>query len=414
MSIGSIGFFVFSAVAFVLWALTQKTRRNVVLLFINGGFIVLACGFDPLVAPVLAFVVIGYGAVCIAAQRLAGTLPYIIVMVVFIFIFMNDYSNLSISNIFGMNFVLIGLSYILFRVIHLCVDIHNSSTIQRPSFTQYLNYVLFFLTFTSGPIMKHQDYQVSISTAAVPTDDSTIRAAVGRVLLGLVKVTVVASVAHAVFLAFPVTLGTLSGAGGGSLTMLPGPIQSFVGTLGFDSESLRSAARFAIACFAYLIFLYYNFSGYMDIVIGVGRLFGFQIAENFNRPFTATNFLDFWSRWHMTLSGWFKVYVFKSAFEVPGRTVRAGPCQRLRNTCILCDVPGDGVLARNNSRLFRLWHFARVQLGWKQSLSARHVASFGEGASQTPQREPDLCHGLPRAGDDLLLDFVDVPVAVDR
>ena len=60
----------------------------------------------------------------------------------------------------------------------------------------------------------------------------------------------------------------------------------------------------------YPIFLYCNFSGYIDIVIGVGELLGFHLPENFNRPFSARNFLDFWGQWHITLSNWLKRYVF--------------------------------------------------------------------------------------------------------
>jgi D-alanyl-lipoteichoic acid acyltransferase DltB (MBOAT superfamily) len=67
---------------------------------------------------------------------------------------------------------------------------------------------------------------------------------------------------------------------------------------------------YAGACLCYAVYLYFNFSGYMDVVIGIGRLFGFSLPENFDRPFSSTSFLEFWSRWHITLSEWFKFYVF--------------------------------------------------------------------------------------------------------
>jgi alginate O-acetyltransferase complex protein AlgI len=60
----------------------------------------------------------------------------------------------------------------------------------------------------------------------------------------------------------------------------------------------------------YPLYLYANFSGYCDVVIALGRLFGLELPENFNRPFSATNFIEFWSRWHITLSTWLKTYVF--------------------------------------------------------------------------------------------------------
>ena len=64
------------------------------------------------------------------------------------------------------------------------------------------------------------------------------------------------------------------------------------------------------ATVGYTFYLYCNFSGYTDIVIGVARWYRLELPENFDRPFIATSFLDFWSRWHMTLSGWLKVYVY--------------------------------------------------------------------------------------------------------
>jgi alginate O-acetyltransferase complex protein AlgI len=60
----------------------------------------------------------------------------------------------------------------------------------------------------------------------------------------------------------------------------------------------------------YPIYLYFNFSGYVDVVIGVARFFGIALPENFDRPFSSTNFINFWSRWHITLSSWLKTYVY--------------------------------------------------------------------------------------------------------
>jgi D-alanyl-lipoteichoic acid acyltransferase DltB (MBOAT superfamily) len=70
------------------------------------------------------------------------------------------------------------------------------------------------------------------------------------------------------------------------------------------------AASFSAAAVLYTLYLYFNFSGYMDIVIGLGGLLGQTLPENFREPFAARNFLDFWTRWHITLSEWFKTYLF--------------------------------------------------------------------------------------------------------
>jgi D-alanyl-lipoteichoic acid acyltransferase DltB (MBOAT superfamily) len=73
---------------------------------------------------------------------------------------------------------------------------------------------------------------------------------------------------------------------------------------------------YAAAAAAYTGYLYFNFSGYMDIVIAVGALFNQQLPENFNKPFAARSFLEFWNRWHMTLSEWFKIYLFTPLMRV--------------------------------------------------------------------------------------------------
>ena len=65
------------------------------------------------------------------------------------------------------------------------------------------------------------------------------------------------------------------------------------------------------------MYLYFNFSGYMDIVIGSGVLLGQSMPENFDKPFSARSFLEFWQRWHMTLSQWFKFYLFNPLLMLP-------------------------------------------------------------------------------------------------
>jgi D-alanyl-lipoteichoic acid acyltransferase DltB (MBOAT superfamily) len=76
-----------------------------------------------------------------------------------------------------------------------------------------------------------------------------------------------------------------------------------------NPEEQRRVWAGVICVTSYPVFLYFNFSGYMDIVLGVGRLLGMQLPENFNRPFLATSFVDFWSRFHITLSSWLRDYV---------------------------------------------------------------------------------------------------------
>jgi len=81
-----------------------------------------------------------------------------------------------------------------------------------------------------------------------------------------------------------------------------------------------------LGALAYTIQLYFDFSGYSDMAIGLGRMFGFQLPENFNRPYSASSITDFWRRWHMSLSRWFRDYLY-----IPLGGNRVSPARRYRN-----------------------------------------------------------------------------------
>src|SRR5205085_2944886 len=100
---------------------------------------------------------------------------------------------------------------------------------------------------------------------------------------------------------------------GGTVITLRGPFEKL--------GDLAPASGFGLAAFCYLIFLYLNFSGYTDMMIGLGRLLGFCLPENFDKPFAATSFLDFWKRWHISLSLWFRDYCFTPILK---RMIKAG------------------------------------------------------------------------------------------
>src|SRR5439155_866231 len=94
-----------------------------------------------------------------------------------------------------------------------------------------------------------------------------------------------------------------------------------------------------VAAATYPLYLYCNFSGYIDIVIGIARLLGISLPENFNRPFASDNFVTFWSRWHITLSTWLKTYVYICVCWV-----EPGP------TRLLCTIPSSN---RTRGGLYR-------------------------------------------------------------
>jgi alginate O-acetyltransferase complex protein AlgI len=178
---------------------------------------------------------------------------------------------------------LAGISYILFRGIHLTVDVATGA-LKRHSPLAVANYLLFFPTFISGPIERFEDIEPQLMVRGSTPDEAETFSAMIRGVFGCFKVTALSA---AVLRLHETALA--------SALQETGP---------------ATAQLFFLASAMYTIYLYVNFSGYMDIVVSVARLMGIKISENFNHPFSARSFLEFWTRWHITLSNWFRFYVF--------------------------------------------------------------------------------------------------------
>jgi D-alanyl-lipoteichoic acid acyltransferase DltB (MBOAT superfamily) len=150
----------------------------------------------------------------------------------------------------------------------------------------YLAYTLNFTTLISGPIQRYEDFsreQNAREPAAL--SPPIIGAQIERLIRGFFKVNV---------------LGLLfSMVQADALAELNQPV----------AEADKIFAIWRIVA-SYPLFLYCNFSGYIDIVIAIARLMRIPLPENFDRPFSATSFIDFWNRWHITLSSWLKTYVY--------------------------------------------------------------------------------------------------------
>lgn len=180
---------------------------------------------------------------------------------------------------------LVGLSYILFKLIHMLVD-EWQGQLAPFSLWSYLNYQLAFFTLTAGPIQRYNDFASSWNKMdEQPRDPREGVLLWTRLLLGLLKISILATWAHSIF----VTASNVA-----------------------EPHSLAHA----VTCFyAYPAYLYFNFAGYTDVMIGIGGLLGFKLPENFNRPFLARNVLDFWDRWHISVTHWIRDYIFMTSYK---------------------------------------------------------------------------------------------------
>jgi D-alanyl-lipoteichoic acid acyltransferase DltB (MBOAT superfamily) len=286
MNVPSIQFLVLAvagALAFNLWSAPLWGR--LVLLALNIGFF---CTFlhGPVAAiPYAAFLVLGYlGVVLLQRNRQAGFLPVFVVLLLAGFFVLKRYSFVPGAIDLPFAYTTVGLSYVFFRVLHLVIDAGQGALTAPVSPFSYVNYTLNFTALVSGPIQLYPDYRRS-EMARLPLDLFIVAASVERIVIGFFKVAIV--------------------------SMLLMKLQhAAIDRLAEQRDFAGRAVDFAMICAIYPLFLYANFSGYTDFVIGVARLYRIVLPENFFWPFLAENFIAFWSRWHITLSNWLKTYVY--------------------------------------------------------------------------------------------------------
>ncbi|MDA3898798.1 MAG: MBOAT family protein [Desulfobacteraceae bacterium] len=173
----------------------------------------------------------------------------------------------------------IGISFIIFHKISYLVDIYHQKANAAKTFLDFLLYIVMFPKLIQGPIICYYDFSHQIENIE-PKDDDRFNGFF-RFCVGLAKKTLIAD---------PL-----------------GIVADKVFGLGFDSMTMSYSWLGALC---YTLQIYFDFSGYSDMAIGIGKMMGVKINENFNRPYIAQNFTDFWRRWHITLSNWFKNYLY--------------------------------------------------------------------------------------------------------
>jgi alginate O-acetyltransferase complex protein AlgI len=242
---------------------------------------------DPIVfVPLAGFLLLGYGCLVLLGRGWSSALAWSIPAVLFAYIWLKRYTFLPQGIFIHSAYLTLGLSYILFRVLHLLIEAGDGGKARKISFGAYLLYTLNFTTFLSGPIQRYDEFaRDQFAAEPIPLGPRAIGLQLERIVRGFFKVNVLAMMLE---MLREDALAQLS---------LPFPMP----------QKFYAAFWLAIV---YPLFLYANFSGYIDIVIALARLMRVRLPENFDRPFSASSFLDFWNRWHITLSMWLKTYVY--------------------------------------------------------------------------------------------------------
>ncbi|HEY2662602.1 MAG TPA: MBOAT family O-acyltransferase [Caulobacteraceae bacterium] len=300
MDVPSIQFLGFAAAGAVAYNLSgAKWWRMAVLLVCNLAFLASFTHQAGAFIPYAGFVLLGYGFVFAIQNGAPKQLRVVAILAMLgLFFWLKKYSFLPSVTYLTFPYMAVGLSYVFFRVLHLIIDAHDSETIGRVGPFSYLNYTLNFTSIVSGPIQRYEDYERMTGDEPALLDLVAVGVALERIVAGLFKVMVVS---HLLSMAQHALLARVLG----PETML---------------EHIRDGA---LLIALYPIYLFFNFSGYVDFVIGVARFFRIQLPENFDRPFSSASFIEYWSRWHMTLSNWLKTYVYNPLLMVLMRRVRS-------------------------------------------------------------------------------------------
>mgnify|MGYP001623024290 FL=1 len=196
----------------------------------------------------------------------------------------------------------IGISFYTFESMSYTIDIYRNRAPRQRSLVNYGAYVSFFPHLVAGPIVRYEDLALQLTDRRETLEKFT--AGVQRFLVGLFKKVIIAN--NVALLADQVEyLGS------------PSALTAWLGILAFTFQ------------------IYFDFSGYSDMAIGLAKMFGFEIPENFRLPYTSHSVREFWQRWHITLGTWFKEYVY---FPLGGS--RRGTLRTVRNMAIVWLLTG--------------------------------------------------------------------------
>ena len=249
--------------------------------------------------PYAGFVLLGYGFVFAIQNGAPKALRWIAILAILgLFFWLKKYSFLPSATYLTFPYMAVGLSYVFFRVLHLIIDAHDVETLGRVGPFSYLNYTLNFTSIVSGPIQRYEDYARMTKYEPASLDIIAVGLAIERIVAGLFKVMVVS---HLLSMAQHALLAQVLGA----------------------ETALEKARDGALLVALYPVYLFFNFSGYTDFVVGVARFFRIELPENFDRPFASMSFIEYWSRWHMTLSNWLKTYVYNPLLMLLMRRVKS-------------------------------------------------------------------------------------------
>jgi alginate O-acetyltransferase complex protein AlgI len=199
----------------------------------------------------------------------------------------------------------IGISFFTFHHLSYVVDVYRHSRHAQRSPVQFVTYIAMFPQLIAGPIVRYHEIAEQLPDTKRPRADDFV-AGFPRFAWGLAKKVIIAD-----------------------------SVSPLVNACFSTPPSQLTTQVAWIGALAYAVQIYFDFSGYSDMAIGLARMFGFRLPENFNRPYSAHSVTDFWRRWHMSLSRWFRDYVY-----IPLGGNRHGTAMTYRNLILVFMLTG--------------------------------------------------------------------------
>ena len=341
MIFSSIPFlYYFLPLALLLCYLVPSRARNAFLLL--ASLLFYAWG-EPKYLPVMAAATaLGYG-FGLATQRFRRFRKPLLVLSIASslgFLLYFKYADFFLENLNGLGLHIpllglalpVGISFYTFQILSYTVDVYRGEVRAQRNPIDLACYVTFFPQLIAGPIVRYKDIAAQLRDR--PQNLDNLRLGAARFLVGLGKKVLLANLLGEVCAAWRVTAD-------------PSVLFSWLYAL------------------SYTLHIYFDFSGYSDMAIGLGKLFGFSFPENFNYPYISRSVTEFWRRWHMSLGTWFRDYVY-----IPLGGNRKGKGRQFLNILIVWMLTGFWHGAAWN---FLLWglYFALLLMAEKAGLPVR-------------------------------------------
>ena len=308
----SISFlYYFLPASIIIYFITPKKYKNIILLI--ASLLFYFYGEPKYVFLMILEIIIAYiGAILI--DKYKNQSKNILIITLFIHVFLliifkytdfiiqtiNDISN---ANIKLLNIALpIGISFYTFQIISYIIDVYNGKVKVQRNIIKLATYVSLFPQLVAGPIVRYQTVEKELDNRVHSFNNFAY--GIRRFSVGLAKKVLIAN-----------ALGELCSKA--------------------PATSEETVVLFWIFGISYMLQLYFDFSAYSDMAIGLGRIFGFHFPENFNYPYISKSITEFWRRWHISLSTWFKDYVY-----IPLGGNRVSRYKQIRNILIVWLLTG--------------------------------------------------------------------------